>query len=244
MILLEDSDWEVRTTKVKGRGLFAKKDISAGVIIGDYLGKVIKTIDAPADDHGLYLMYYHDQASIYPNDLTEAGIHLINHSCAPNCGLYIYQGHTLFFALRRIFAFEELTANYMLAPDPFCFPCPHICRCGSRFCTQTMHLTLEGYKKWSIFHQAQADKTKKERIRYGQPLAKLKSYPIQIPDNPNYDLFGSETKEALVVTLTKLPGHNKLRTQIRETGRILNFINLKTKVFAVKDGKVLKFETG
>ena len=45
MCLLKDADWEVKKTKEKGRGVFCKKEIKAGTVIGDYLGKVIKTAE-------------------------------------------------------------------------------------------------------------------------------------------------------------------------------------------------------
>src|ERR1700687_1155673 len=103
MFLLPREFWEIKKTKEKGLGVTARKKINKGTIIGDYLGKVIKTreYDFSKVKQELYLLYYSDQASIYP-DLGEPGIHLINHSCAPNCWMYTYKGHTLFFAIRKI----------------------------------------------------------------------------------------------------------------------------------------------
>mgnify|MGYP001559395028 FL=1 len=108
MILLKQTYWKVKTTKHKGDGLFAKKDIQPGVVIGDYLGKVLHNseIEIPSEKENFYLMYYHDRASIFP-DLTKPGAHLFNHSCEPNCALFTYQGHILFFSLRKIFAGEK-----------------------------------------------------------------------------------------------------------------------------------------
>jgi len=153
MFLIKDDFWQVKRTKEKGLGIFAKKGIEAGTIIGDYLGKVIETAryDFNNDKDGLYLMYYTDEASIYPN-LKKPGIHLLNHSCAPNCWIYTYQYHTLFFALRNIKPTEELTISYLLSPKgKSCNPCKHICKCNSKFCTGTMHLSKDKYKKWQKF---------------------------------------------------------------------------------------------
>src|SRR5687768_10758672 len=84
MFLLDASYWEVKTTKEKGRGVFAKKDIAPGIVIADYLGRVIKTAEEDTSEKdGLYLLYYHDYASIYPADLEAEGFHLVNHSCVP-----------------------------------------------------------------------------------------------------------------------------------------------------------------
>ena len=195
MILLPDESWEIKKTSNCGKGVFAKKDITAGTIIGDYLGKVIKTADydLDKDKNGLYLMYLSDQACIYPN-LKKPGPHLLNHSCTPNCWIYIYHGHTLFFALRDINSGEELTISYLLSPkDETCKPCTHTCRCGSKFCTGTMHLTQNKYEKWQQFQNRQKKKTKTARLAFGKNLPKLTSYPRKILNNPIYDQISSNT---------------------------------------------------
>ena len=180
MILLPEKYWEIKNTKDKGRGLFAKKDISKSTIIGDYIGKVIHPRDAIVDEENFYLMYYHDTAAIVP-DLQKPGVHLLNHACVPNCMFYVYKGHTLAFALRKISKGEELTIPYLLAPrDKFCEPCLHVCRCENLLCLGTMHLSKDKYDKWRKFSSAQAKETKRERVRYGKDLPRLASYPEKI----------------------------------------------------------------
>ena len=188
MFLLKDDFWEIKKTKAKGKGVFAKKEIAAGTTIGDYLGKVIKTAeyDLNKDKEGLYLMYYSDEASIYPN-LKKPDIHLMNHACFPNCWLYIYKGHTLLFALRKMKPGEELTISYLLAPnDGSCNPCPHVCKCGSKNCTGTMHLSKDKYIKWQEFQNSGKGHTRRSKIVFGKNLPKLTSYPKLIPDDPIY----------------------------------------------------------
>jgi SET domain-containing protein len=183
MILLSNDYWEVKNTKRKGRGLFAKKDIAKGTIIGDYLGKIIHPKDAIIDEENFYLMYYHDRAVITP-DLEKPGVHLLNHACVPNAWLYTYKGHTLAFSLRKISKKEELTIPYLLSPkDEFCNPCPHFCRCGNKQCSKTMHLSKEKYSRWKILNEKWAGKTKRERIRYGKELPTLSVYPKTISQN-------------------------------------------------------------
>ena len=180
MILLNQDFWEIRKTAKKGRGIFAKKEISKGTVIGDYLGKVIHPQDAVVDENNFYLMYYHDTAAIMP-DLNKPGVHLLNHSCLPNAWLYIYKGHTLAFALKTINKGEEITIPYLLSPqDKFCDPCLHICQCGHPKCNQTMHLTHEQYKKWRKLNDKWASKTKREKVIVGKALPKLKVYPETI----------------------------------------------------------------
>ncbi len=193
MFLLKDDHWQIKKTQEKGFGVFAKKEIKAGTIIGDYLGKVIKTAeyDLDKDKKGLFLMYFTDQAAIYPN-LKKPGIHLLNHSCTPNCWLYTYCGHTLFFALRKIFSGEELTISYLLSPkDENCNPCTHTCKCKSKFCTGTMHLSKDKYERWQKFQNEEKKKTKKAKAVFGKNLPKLTSYPKIIPNNPIYAIICS-----------------------------------------------------
>ncbi len=195
MFLLTDDYWQIKKTKEKGYGVCAKKQIKSGTIIGDYLGKVIKTAeyDLASDKKGLYLMYFTDTACIYPN-LKKPGPHLLNHSCTPNCWIYTYQGHTLFFALRDINSGEELTISYLLCPlDETCKPCTHDCKCKSKSCTGTMHLTQNKYEKWQRFQNLEKKKTKTAKFIFGKNLQKLTSYPKINPNNQIYAQISSTT---------------------------------------------------
>ncbi len=193
MFLLEDDCWEIKKTEKKGRGVFAKKEIKTGTIIGDYLGEIISIAeyDLEKDKEGLYLMYFSDEAGIYP-DLTKPGIYLTNHSCKPNCWIYTYRGHTLFFALRKIKSGEELTISYLFSPlDKTCNPCTHICKCDSKYCNGTMHLSKRKYRKWQKFQEVERKKTKAPKVVFGKALPKLNSYPKINPDNPIYSTMYS-----------------------------------------------------
>ncbi|MEK9176042.1 MAG: SET domain-containing protein [Patescibacteria group bacterium] len=183
MILLPDEYWEIRNTKNKGRGAFAMKDIPKGTVIGDYIGKILRPEDAIVDEEQIYLMYYHDHAVISP-DLQKTGVHLLNHSCIPNCWLYTHKGHTLAFALRKILKGEELTIPYLLPPiDKFCDPCPHVCHCGNLNCSKTMHLSKERYKKWRKLNEKWANKTNRERVSFGKDLSLLSAYPKKVQES-------------------------------------------------------------
>lgn len=240
MMLLPVSAWEVKQTKMKGRGVFAKQPIKPGTVIGDYIGKVIKTAEEETyEQDGLYLMYYHDYASIFPENVDAPGIHLLNHSCAPNCWMFTYHGHTLFFTLRQIFPGEELTVSYLLSPDDDCNPCQHACFCGHSFCTRTMHQTKEHFDRWDAFNEAQAKKTKRARIRYGKTLPLLPSYPKHIPDHSIYDLFGAQHVESEIEQHKDLPSINYVRKRIRETGKTLTIPTLKINILGVKDSKLI-----
>lgn len=241
MFLLSLDYWEIQTTKHKGRGVFAKKDIAAGTIIGDYLGKLIRKDDEDKyeEKYGFYAMYYHERATVFP-DVKKPGIHLINHSCTPNCYMYTYQGHTLYFALRHIFAGEELNVSYLVSPlDDDCSPCTHLCKCGSDLCTNTMHTTTRQYDTWSDFDNENMKDIKLPRVTYGKDLEKLSSYPEAIPDNPVYPLYGYGNKPPYLREEKKLPSQTKIRKLIRETGQELQFSNLGITIRGVVDNQLI-----
>jgi hypothetical protein len=236
MILLDDTYWEIRTTKEKGRGIYTKLEIEPGTVIGDYVGRVIKTAEEDTSDKdGLYLLYYHDYAAIYPEDIMAVGIHLANHSCAPNSWIYTYKGHTLFFALRKIHPGEEITISYQLSPSDFCKPCSHACHCGSEFCTGTMHLSPEAFSAWNTFNESEAKKTKRTPIRYGRILPRLKEYPSTINDDDIYTLYGAASMQPQIYNNENLPSVDVLRKRIRQTGRMLYFPKMQTLICGIKE---------
>ena len=181
MFLLDKDYWEVKETNGKGRGIFAKKPIAACTIIGDYVGRLVhlKDVDFDKEKENLYLMYYSDTTGIHPN-LKKTGIHLLNHSCSPNCWIFKFKGHTLVFALKNIKRGDELTISYLLPPRGLCKNCPHACHCEGKFCTGSMHLTERGYKKWQTFQDKEETEARYEIIKNENALKPLAVYPKSI----------------------------------------------------------------
>lgn len=228
MFLLPQNTWQMRKTAKKGRGVFATKDITAGTIIGDYLGLLISVDEEDKYDDGesMYLMYYADNVTIYP-DPKKPGIHILNHSCEPNCFMYTYKGHTLFFALRKIHKGEELTLSYQLHPlDDDCEPCIHACYCYTASCTGNMHMSQVKYNAWRKFDDANEAKTKSIPTPLKKHLQLLDAYPQKIADNTIYKLFGIEGKRPLVIQSAKLPTRKEIREKIKTSGRKLFFPKL------------------
>ena len=189
MFLLSDDSWEVRETPFKGKGVFVTKQIEKGTVIGDYLGTVIQMseYDIEEDSRGLYLMYLTDEFCIYP-DLKKPGLHFINHSCKPNCWMYTYDFHTLFFALRTIQSGEELCISYLLSPmDSTCDPCTHICYCKEQSCTGTMHLSQTQFILWQEFQKKRQQIIGKIHHTVNSPLQRLKNYPSTISVDSIYE---------------------------------------------------------
>jgi hypothetical protein len=245
MFLLPPSDYKIKKTKVKGRGVFAVKEILAGTIIGDYLGVLIEDKKAAILEkkyhNACYSMDYNDNGlSIFPADIKAAGIHLINHSCAPNCDAYFYYGHTLYFALRRILPGEELTIDYGFDTEnenekDFLHPC----FCGSPFCRGTMYANSVRLRSYGAYYRAETKGQKFKEFPVGTILPPLEKYPATIKDNNIFNLFASLETVPLVYHDRKLPTISELRKRLRTTGRILNFKNLNLKVSAIIEGKVV-----
>jgi hypothetical protein len=164
-------------------GVFAKKPIAQGVLIGDYIGKLVqlKDVDFEKEKEKLFLMYYDDETGIFP-DLKKPGIHLLNHSCSPNCWIYKFKSHTLVFVLKNIRKREELTISYLLPPKINCHPCSHKCYCKSVKCKGSMHLTEEKYKKWQEFQDIKETKKLYKVVRK-KVLKPLIKYPKFISES-------------------------------------------------------------
>lgn len=244
MFLIPNDTWEIKNSEKKGKGIFAKKDIEAGVIIGDYLGKAIRIQDEETYDSGknFYSMYYSDTTLIIPtpDKIKKPGIHLLNHSCTPNCWMYTLKGHTLFFSLRKIFSGEELTVSYLLSPlDEECKPCTHLCECNGVICFQTMHLSEKRYKDWDKFHEMEEKKTKPEEVEFGEELKKLSSYPKNIEDNPIYPLFGTKISGVQKLTNQVMPPIADLRKIIRENGKAVEFEELHVRVLGILENLII-----
>lgn len=128
---------EIRHTIKKGRGVFAQKLIKSGTIIGEYAGKHLPYHKIDPQDYE-YLMYLNDKIGIVA-DRNEIGIHLLNHSCEPNCTMNITKKAIKFVALKNINPGEELTISYRYPPQGTCANCTHVCFCESKNCSGTRH---------------------------------------------------------------------------------------------------------
>lgn len=146
MFVIPKSYWQVLGTGKKGRGVFAVKKIKKGTLIGDYLGKLVRYEEIDEADYP-YLMYFNDQRGIVA-DKNQVGVHLLNHSCDPNCSMQPTRKYMSFVATKNINPGEELTISYKYPPQDFCTNCSHECFCGSANCLGTMHTLKEEYERW------------------------------------------------------------------------------------------------
>ncbi len=244
MLLISDKYYRVKNVSKKGRGVFAAHDILAGTLIGDYTGglhkqKAINVLEKKAG--ACYSMDYNNNGlSIFPLDYKEVGVHLLNHSCSPNCDTYFYYGHTLFFALRRILKGEELTIDYGFDPDDSGEEdVAHVCYCGSPLCRGTMYTADNKLKSYGAFCRRITKNQKFVSLKEGDTLGALDKYPKAIKDEKFFSLFANFKARALVCVDKKIPPLKELRERLRETGRVLDFKKLGIRILAIADGVVI-----
>lgn len=243
MFLILASSYRIKTTAKKGRAVFATQEIPPGTVIGDYSGTIVRPEDEDEEKTGLYTIEGGKKYDIIANP-KDNGLHCINHSCAPNSGIYPYKGHMLFIALRKIFSGEEITIGYMLgkADNDETITCEvHACECGSRYCTGSMHDKEESFKTWEKFLKKQSGPAyEKLPGAYGAKMPELASYPTTIAgDHPDiYNIFAAEKKPAISYTDSRIPSVAELRKRIKETGQRLSFSKLGMTVNAIKNGVI------
>jgi uncharacterized protein len=230
----------VRDVPGKGRGVFAVKDIPGGPIIAEYLGTIRKADDF---DYGgqVYDMWYSDTVSICPDPTTE-GAHLINHSCEGNCGIGSIGRRTVIFAMRKVFAGEELTYDYFLSEqESDDKPAAGNCKCGSALCRGTMYSNPTQFALWDKFVDKEMEGLSDDPpVPYGEELPPLDAYPDFMPDNPLLNLFGAREQKPHEIDSGSFPSADELRNLIRVTGRQLAFPKLGIVVEGVWfDGKVV-----
>lgn len=243
MFLIQPEYYQVKKVPKKGLGVLVKKDIPAGTVIGDYLGRVLKDAEAEKLEEkygqGCYSFDYGPNLSVFPEDIKATGVHLINHSCSPNCAVASYQDRNICFALRQIFAGEELSVDYRF--DPESVGAVSYCFCDSPFCRGTMYARVEkstiGLKKPAV---KVARKEKIKRVKAGGLLRPLLKYPRIIKDQkPYYGVYANLKVSPLICPETKLPATKIIRERISQSGRALVFPKLKLRVLGVVDGCLL-----
>lgn len=239
MFLIPENYWKVQKTSLKGRGVFAQKDIDPGRVIGDYQGQIVNINKSSLKEKN-YLMHSNDHSAILP-PINSVGIHLINHSCAPNCGIYMYQSHALYFALRRIFKGEELTVCYLNgAPDTKDLAYEAVCHCGAPVCRGTTYNSEFLNNKMDEFYKhIEGIYFEKTPGRIGDFIKSLATYPLEIPDYPVFDIFGSVINTSLLIDEKRMPELKKLRKLIRESGRQLKLLSIGIEVYGIMNGLII-----
>jgi SET domain-containing protein len=135
--------YEIRTSPIHGRGLYARSFIEKDTWIVQYVGEKVDKVESDRRSNELlekskenggarvYVFILTDEWDIDGNIETNDA-RLVNHSCDPNVEAQIWQDKEIWFvALRDIQPGEELFYNYGFEVDTWE---DHPCRCGAERC--------------------------------------------------------------------------------------------------------------
>jgi SET domain-containing protein len=139
--------FEVRRSRIHGRGVYATRRIRKGTRVIEYVGERISHEEADArydrkgeDDGHTFLFVVNDDLCI------DAGVggnaaRFINHSCNANCETVIEDDRVFIDAIRTIQPGDELGYDYQLTWESTDDPAElelYACRCGAPQCRGTM----------------------------------------------------------------------------------------------------------
>lgn len=139
--------FEVRNSKIQGRGVFATRAIERDERLIEYRGERITDGEADRrypfaeDERHHTFLFQLDDGSIIDAAVGGNAAKYINHSCNPNCEAVEEDGRIFIDALKKIRKGTELVYDYNFILDE-----PHNaankklypCNCGSRNCRGTM----------------------------------------------------------------------------------------------------------
>ena len=137
----------VGRSRIAGKGVFAKRRIPRGSRIIEYLGErislasLLSELAVPTATNVYLFRLRHDTVIDGARNGNDA--RFINHSCDPNCEVFIFNDRVYIYAMRDILRGEELTFDYQLGPA---IRSPkravdlelYACHCGSPNCRGTM----------------------------------------------------------------------------------------------------------
>ena len=137
----------LRSSKIHGKGVYAREFIPAGTRVVEYWGERIT--EAEGDERYPYdpeVPYHTFLFKIDDDLLLDAGSHgniarWINHSCDPNCESIIEDERIFIDAIRDIHPGEELTYDYhFIVPERHTAKVKkrYPCICGADNCKGTM----------------------------------------------------------------------------------------------------------
>ena len=149
--------YEVRRSRIQGRGAFAVQPIPKGRRIDEYLGQPIsheeadRRAAAATGRHHTFLFVL-DEETVLDARYGGSDARFINHSCAPNCESVIIGRHIYIKSIKPIAPGTELTYDYRYDWDESYGAKEvreYLCRCNAPRCRGTI-LRVPRYLKETV----------------------------------------------------------------------------------------------
>lgn len=182
--------FEIRDSKLAGKGAFAIRPIKKGERLIEYVGERIphpvadeRYDDDSMEEHHTFLFTVSSRTVI---DATHGGneSRYLNHSCDPNCETEIEKGRVYIFALRDIKVGEELAYDYgyeRSGDETEKEERQYRCLCGTAKCRGSIMEPIAEYQKRV---RAKQRALAKKRAAAQKKKAKRKVKPKQQPKKP------------------------------------------------------------
>tara|TARA_Y100000310_G_C20694125_1_gene824257 strand:- start:3204 stop:3647 length:444 start_codon:yes stop_codon:yes gene_type:complete len=145
----KSNEWMiVKSSKVHGKGGFAKKDIPKDTYIIEYVGKKITNKEADKISEkecskGIVYLFGLNKRYTLDGDTPTNIAKYINHSCNPNAESLNDNGRIWITALKDIKKGEEINYDYCLETDDIE---DHPCKCGEKNCKKYIVTKIKNKK--------------------------------------------------------------------------------------------------
>jgi SET domain-containing protein len=140
-------DFEIKKTKDRGQGLFAKRDFDKGAIILHFGGGTITREEIIANNISNEVSDRYLQIGTDLFLVIKDHSQFLNHSCNPNSYIRIAVNNAFLVAAKPIKKDTELTFDYSLTDNSELHQWAMNCSCGAYACRKTIsgfqHLTQE-----------------------------------------------------------------------------------------------------
>ena len=162
--------YEVRRSRIQGRGAFAIRPIRKGQRVDEYIGQHISHEEADRrydDNNGRHhtFLFVLDDDTVLDARFGGSNARYLNHACDPNCESVIDNGRVWIKAVKAIKPETELVYDYRFEwqnefePEDIRY---YACRCGSAKCRGTI-LLVPRYLKATVKKWLAGDDVPKPR---------------------------------------------------------------------------------
>jgi uncharacterized protein len=157
----------VKSSKIHGKGVYAKKDIPKGVKVIEYVGNIVsrKEGDRIAEEQysksektgaGSVYIFELNRKQDVDGSVSWNPARYINHSCDPNCRYKRIENHIWIVSFRNIKKGEELSYDYGYDLEEYK---NHPCKCGSKNCLGY----IIGRRYWKKFKRLSEEELKNRK---------------------------------------------------------------------------------